>query len=77
MFVLFNYLTLALSSTPSGNNTLSGILSAATEFVTWVITTMTSFLTFVTGNAVILVWFIVGIAGAGVGFLMRLWHSAR
>lgn len=68
-------LTLALSST-SGNMSLSGILSAATEFVTWVITTMTSYLSFVTSNAVILVYFIIAIAGAGIGFLMRIWHSA-
>lgn len=67
---------LALSSTPSGNNSLSGILAAATEFVTWVITTMTSYLTFVTGNAVILVYFIIAIAGAGIGFLMRIWHQS-
>ncbi len=63
-------------STTSGNMSLSGILSAATEFVTWVITTMTSYLSFVTGNAVILVYFIIAIAGAGIGFLMRIWHSA-
>lgn len=59
-----------------GNGSLSTILSAATEFVTWVITTMTSYLTFVTGNSVILVFFIITIAGAGIGFLFRIWHSA-
>ena len=59
-----------------GDGSLSTILSAATEFVTWVITTMTSYLTFVTGNSVILVFFIITIAGAGIGFLFRIWHSA-
>lgn len=63
-------------STTSGNMSLSGILSAATEFVTWVITTMTSYLSFATSNAVILVFFIITIAGAGIGFLFRIWHSA-
>ena len=58
MFMLLtNYLPLALSSGgSSGNMSLSGILAAATEFVTWVITTMTSYLSFVTSNAVILVY---------------------
>lgn len=60
----------------NANGSLSDILSAATEFVTWVITTMTSYLTFVTSNPVILAFFIITIAGAGVGFLMRIWHSA-
>lgn len=60
----------------SGNMSLSGILSAATEFVTWVIATMTSYLSFATSNAVILVFFIITIAGAGIGFLFRIWHSA-
>lgn len=63
-------------SASSGNMSLSGILSAATEFVTWAIATMTSYLSFVTSNAVILVYFIIAIAGAGIGFLMRIWHSA-
>ena len=78
MFMLLtNYLPLALSSGgSSGNMSLSGILAAATEFVTWVITTMTSYLSFVTSNAVILVYFINAIAGAGIGFLMRIWHQA-
>lgn len=59
----------------SGNMSLSGILSAATEFVTWVITTMTSYLSFATSNAVILVYFIIAVAGAGIGFLLRIWHN--
>lgn len=66
----------AASGGGSANSSLSAILSAATEFVTWVITTMTSYLTFVTSNPVILVFFIITIAGAGIGFLMRIWHSA-
>lgn len=70
------FFTYALSGGGGTNNTLASILSAATEFVTWVITTMTSYLTFVTGNPVILVFFIITIAGAGIGFLMRIWHSA-
>lgn len=76
MSIVLSFLPVALSGAGGGNNTLSSILSAATEFVTWVITTMTSYLTFVTSNPVILVFFIITIAGAGIGFLMRIWHSA-
>lgn len=76
MLVLMNLLPVALSGGAGGNNSLSSILTAATEFVTWVITTMTSYMTFVTGNPVILVFFIITIAGAGIGFLFRIWHSA-
>lgn len=71
-----NMLSAVSSSGGNANSSLSAILSAATEFVTWVITTMTSYLTFVTSNPVILVFFIITIAGAGIGFLMRIWHSA-
>lgn len=70
------YLVAASGGGSSANSSLSAILSAATEFVTWVISTMTSYLTFVTSNPVILVFFIITIAGAGIGFLMRIWHSA-
>lgn len=66
----------AASGGGNANSSLSAILSVATEFVTWVIATMTSYLTFVTSNSVILVFFIITIAGAGIGFLMRIWHSA-
>lgn len=74
--IFLPFITTVAASGGSGNSSLSAILSAATEFVTWVITTMTSYLTFVTGNPVILVFFIITIAGAGIGFLMRIWHSA-
>lgn len=70
------FLSAALSSGGSGTASLSTILSAATEFVTWVITTMGKYLSFVTSEPVILVYFIIAIAGAAIGFLMRIWHSA-
>lgn len=73
---LIPQMVFALSGGGNANSSLSAILTAATEFVTWVITTMTSYLTFVTSNPVILVFFIITIAGAGIGFLMRIWHSA-
>lgn len=75
LMTFFPQVFLSAGST-SSNMSLSGILSAATEFVTWVITTMTSYLSFATSNAVILVFFIITIAGAGIGFLFRIWHSA-
>ena len=66
------YLTVFLTATA---NTLEGLLSAATQLVTWLITTMGSFLGFVTENPVVLILFLIGLAGAGIGFLMRIWHS--
>lgn len=56
-------------------STLSGILSMATELMTWVITQMGSLLTFITSNPVILVYFIIAIVGFAVGMLMRIWRS--
>lgn len=76
LMVMLPQMVFALSGGGSANSSLTSILSAATEFVTWVITTMTSYLSFVTANPVILVFFIITIAGAGIGFLMRIWHSA-
>lgn len=66
------YLVNALSSTPSS---MSGILTTATEVLTWLITSMTSVLTFITSNPVVLVVFMVFLSGAAVGMLMRIWKS--
>lgn len=58
-------------------STLGGLLSLATELVTWLITTMGSYLTFITENPIIFVMFIIMIAGLGVGMLFRIWHGVR
>lgn len=58
-------------------STLGGLLSLATELVTWLITTMTSYLTFITSNPIIFVMFVIMIAGLGVGMLFRIWHGVR
>lgn len=60
----------------SASGSLSAILAAATELVTWIITTMGSYLNFVTSNPVVLMMFLILLAGAGIAFLMRIWHSA-
>lgn len=74
MFVSF-YLPFALSSGGSSSS-LSGILSSATEMLTWFITSMGSLLTFIFANPVILVMFLIVLSGSAVGMLMRIWHSA-
>lgn len=56
-------------------STMEGILALATQIVTWLITTMGSYLKFITDNPVILFLFLIGIAGAGIGFLMRIWKN--
>lgn len=65
---------LALSSTPSAGD-MAGILSAATQLVTWVITTIGSFLSFIVDNPVILVLFLMMIVSFAVGMLFRIWRS--
>lgn len=60
----------------SGNDTLSGLLSSATEVLTWFITSMGSLLTFVISHPVILMMFLILLSGSVVGMLFRIWHSA-
>lgn len=62
------------SSSSSGS--LSAILQAATELLTWFVTSMGSFLNFVTSNPVVLMMFLILLVGSAVGMLMRIWHSA-
>lgn len=61
------------SSSSSGS--LTSILSAATELVTWMIVQMGSYLNFVTSNPVVLIMFLILLAGTGMAFLLRLWNS--
>lgn len=55
---------------------LDSLLEAATQVVTWMITSMTSYLGFITANPVVLILFLMLIAGSAIGFLFRIWHSA-
>lgn len=63
----------ALSGGTTGD--LSSILSAATQLVTWLVTTMGSYLTFIIDNPVILVLFLMMLASFGMGLLFRAWRS--
>lgn len=56
-------------------STIGGLLSTAGEVVTWFITQMGAYLTFIQENPLILIMFLIMLAGAGIGFLMRIWHS--
>lgn len=58
-----------------GADTLAGLLEMGTSLVTWIISQMGSFLSFIIENPVILILFLVGLAGTGIGFLMRIWRS--
>lgn len=62
------------SSAPA-NGSLSAILAAATELVTWVISAIGQFLNFIVANPVILVLFIVMLVSFAVGLLFRIWRS--
>lgn len=65
---------IAGSSTSSAGS-LSAILAAATELVTWVISAIGQFLDFIVANPVILVLFIVMLVSFAVGLLFRIWRS--
>lgn len=64
-----------LLSGGGGGETLSGILTAATELVTWLITTVGSFLSFIVSHPVILVLFLMMLVSFAVGILFRIWRS--
>lgn len=71
-----NWLNPIGSSGGAGSaNSLSSILSMATELITWLITQMGAILNFITSNPLILSMFIITIAGLAVGMLFRIWHS--
>jgi len=65
-----------LLSSGGSSSSLSGILSSATEMLTWFITSMGSMLTFIFANPVLLCMFLIVLCGSVVGLLMRIWHSA-
>lgn len=56
-------------------STVSGLLSMATELLTWLITSMTSLITFITDNPIILMMMLITLVGLVVGYLFRIWHS--
>lgn len=58
-----------------GASTVSGLLSLATELLTWLITSMGSLITFITGQPIILMMMIITLVGLVVGYLFRIWHS--
>ncbi|AXH73582.1 MAG: hypothetical protein [Inoviridae sp.] len=74
--MLLHYYTPVYGSGTSSSGSLSSILSAATEMVTWLISVMGKYLGFVTDNPVILIMFLILLAGTGIAFLLRIWHSA-
>lgn len=66
----------AASGGGSDNGSLASILSAATQLLTWFITSMGSFLSFIVDNPVILMMFLILLVGSAVSMLLRVWHSA-
>lgn len=56
-------------------STVTGILSMATELLTWLITSMTSIITFITANPIIFLMCVIMLVGLAVGMLFRIWHS--
>lgn len=58
-----------------GASTVSGLLSLATELLTWLISSMGDLITFITGQPIILMMMIITLVGLVVGYLFRIWHS--
>lgn len=56
-------------------SSLADILSAGTQVVTWLITQMGAFLAFITSHPIIFIYMLIFLAGTGIAFLMRIWHS--
>lgn len=67
---------LLLSAGSGDSGSLASILAAATQMLTWFITSMGSILTFIIDNPVCLMLFLILIVGSAVGMLFRIWHSA-
>lgn len=62
-----------LAASAATGTSLTDILSAATELLTWVVTSMGSFLNFVMANAAISILFGMVIISFAVGLLFRVW----
>ena len=58
-----------------GASTVSGLLSLATDLLTWLISSMGDLVTFITGQPIILMMMIITLVGLVVGYLFRIWHS--
>lgn len=65
-----------LSAGGSDAGSLSNILKAASDLLSWFITSMGSVLSFVVDNPVVLMMFLILLVGSVVAMLMRIWHSA-
>lgn len=74
LLTVLTYLPVFL--TASDTSTIDGLLELATKLVTWLVSSATSWLKFVTDNPIILAGFLLTLAGAGIGFLIRIWKSA-
>lgn len=72
---MMNKLLSVVGSSQPADGSLSAILSAATELVTWVISAISKFLDFIVANPVILVLFIIMLVSFAVGLLFRIWRS--
>lgn len=64
------------SSTPPAVGSLESLTGAATELLTWFISSMGKVLTFILGQPAILMMFLILLVGAVVAMLFRIWHSA-
>lgn len=75
MFVSLFY-PFAASSGGGSTESLTSLLSMATELFTWFISSMTSLVSFIFAHPLVLFGFLIFICGSVVAMFMRIFHSA-
>ena len=58
-----------------GGSSMATLLSTATSVLTWLISGMSSFAAWITDEPMVLVALCIALAGACIGFFMRIFHS--
>lgn len=64
------------SSAEPAVGSLEALMAAATELLTWFISSMGKVLSFILGQPAILMMFLILLVGTVVAMLFRIWHSA-
>lgn len=64
-------------SSGGGGESLTQVLSMATELLTWLITSMGSLLTFMFAHPMLLVFLGVTLCGLVIGYFGRIWSTVR
>lgn len=64
-------------SSGGGGESLTAVLSMATELLTWLITSMGSLLSFMFAHPMLLVFLGITLCGLVIGYFARIWYTVR